>query len=283
MNKEVVQKKIDIESVFRSKNPGMYRLLPGFVFSWLKRTIHEAEMNDFLSKNRDLRDVAFAQKILDYFGIAVEYQGLENIPRTGPVILVSNHPIGSVDALALITTVARRRTDIKFLVNDILMNLENLNGVFVPVNKHGKNPVVILREMETLYASDNLILIFPAGLVSRRKWGQVRDLEWKKSFVTKAKRTNRLIIPTYISGRNSGFFYNLGNFRKLLGIKANIEMLFLVNETFIQRNKTITLIFGEPIISARLSNRENDHILAEKIKQHVYRMGESGQPLPFVG
>jgi putative hemolysin len=281
MKDPVTVKTIDIEHVFKSKNPRLYRFLPGFIFRYLKRIIHQDEINQFLRDNCSYHDVDFAQRILEFFRITVKVEGLEHVPEKGGCILACNHPIGSVDAMALITTVASKRKDIKFLVNDILMNLENLRGVFMPVNKHGKNPQNSLREMESLYASDQVSMVFPAGLVSRKQDGLIRDLDWKKSFLTKARKYTRLIVPVYISGRNSDFFYNLGNFRKALGIQANIEMLFLANETFSQRDNTITLIFGEPIRPEMLSNKTNDHVWAGKIKRHVYTMGDAGKPLPF--
>jgi 1-acyl-sn-glycerol-3-phosphate acyltransferase len=276
-------KKVDIEEVFKSKNSGLYKLLPGFVFVLLRKIIHENAINDFLYKNEDQQGVDFAKKIVDYFAINLVLKGIENIPDSGGCIIVSNHPIGSLDAMALVVAVSKRRKDIKFLVNDVLMNLENLRGIFVPVNKHGKTPSHTLREMETIYASDQAIMVFPAGLVSRKSNGKIRDLEWKKSFVSRAKKHHRPIVPVFISGRNSNFFYNLGNLRKWLGIKMNLEMLFLVNETFSHRNNTITLIFGEPIVASHITSQESDHIFAEKIRQHVYQMGSVGMPLSFHG
>jgi putative hemolysin len=274
-------KKIEIEQVFKAKNPKLYRFLPMFFINYLKRIIHEQEINSFLEANHNKKDVEFAQSVLSFLNIGITSEGLENIPEAGGCVIVSNHPIGSLDGMALISEVAKRRNDIRFLVNDILMNVENMRGVFVPVNKHGKNPQQTLRDMEALYASNQVLMIFPAGLVSRKQRGKIQDLEWKKSFIRKAKQYNQLILPVYISGRNSDFFYNLSNWRTFLGIRANVEMLYLVDETFKQRGKTITLIFGKPIQTALLSEKESDITWAERIKQHVYRMGEAGKPMPF--
>jgi putative hemolysin len=281
MKREETIQKIDVDGIFKSKNPRLYKALPRFLFKYLKRIVHQEDINDFLDKNRNRLDIDFAQSIVDHFKIRMQVIGAENIPEQGGCILAANHPIGSVDAMALICAVAERRKDIRFLVNDILMNIINLRGIFVPVNTLGKNAHQSLREMEALYASEKAILVFPAGLVSRLEKGKVQDLEWKKSFVSKARKYSRFIVPVYISGRNSSFFYALGKFRKFLGIKANIEMLYLADETFRQRGNTITLIFGEPIQPSRLLNTENDSVWAEKIKQHIYRMGDSGKPLAF--
>ncbi|MFI5151200.1 MAG: 1-acyl-sn-glycerol-3-phosphate acyltransferase [Bacteroidia bacterium] len=275
------EKKIDIEKVFRVKNPRLYPFIPSFVFRYLKRIIHQTELNEFLRQNADKKNVEFASSVLSFLRSEIVTIGLEHVPLSGSCIIVSNHPVGSLDGMALIREVARRRKDIKFLVNDILMNVENMEGVFVPVNKHGKNTQQTIREMEALYASGQVLMIFPAGLVSRKLNGRIQDLEWKKSFIKKAKQHHQLIIPVFISGRNSNFFYCLGNLRTFLGIKANIEMLYLVDETFKQQDKTITLIFGEPIQPSQLTESLSDVVWAEKIRGHVYRMGASGQPLPF--
>ncbi len=137
--------------------------------------------------------------------------------------------------------------NIKFPVNDILMNLENLSGIFLPVNKHGGQAKDAIRQLEETYASDSQILYFPAGLCSRKRHGIIKDLVWHKSFITKAIQHKRDIVPAFFSGRNSNFFYNLSNLRKSLGIKANIEMLYLPDEMFRQKEKDISLVFGKPI------------------------------------
>jgi 1-acyl-sn-glycerol-3-phosphate acyltransferase len=281
MNSGETQKLIDVEEVLKAKNPRLYAFLPRFLLSYLKRIIHQEEINVFLKKNKEKKDIDFAFSVLSFLNASVIPIGLDNLPQTGGCIIVSNHPIGSLDGMALISVVAKKRRDIKFLVNDILMNVTNMNGIFVPVNKHGKNTQQALREMESLYASGQVLMSFPAGLVSRKQNGKIEDLEWKKSFIRKAKQHEQAIIPVYISGRNSDFFYRLGKIRKFLGIKANIEMLYLADETFKQRDKTITLIFGEPIQTILLTDKEPDVVWAERIRQHVYRMGDSGKSLPF--
>jgi Putative hemolysin len=137
--------------------------------------------------------------------------------------------------------------EIKFPVNDILTNIKNLSGIFLPVNKHGSLAKEAARMIEEAYSSDCQILNFPAGLCSRKRRGVIRDLEWQKSFITKSIQHKRDVIPAFFSGRNSNFFYNLANVRKMLGLKANIEMLYLADEMFKQRDKEIRLVFGKPI------------------------------------
>jgi putative hemolysin len=154
------------------------------------------------------------------------------------------------------------------------MNLENLKELFIPINKHGSNAGNV-RQIDETYASNKAVLYFPAGLCSRKKHGQICDLEWKKSFITKTKAHKRDIIPTHIDGRNSAWFYNLARYRSKLGIKANIEMLYLVDEMFKQKNKNINIVFGKPIPYTVFDKRFTDLAWAQKLKAHVYQLGSN--------
>jgi 1-acyl-sn-glycerol-3-phosphate acyltransferase len=239
--------KIDIDKVLHDKNPGLYKILPRFLLSYLKKIIHQRELNIFLERYGHLRDIEFIEAGLNYLGISARVYGKENIPRSGRFIFVSNHPLGGLDGLVFINEVAEIYPDLRFPVNDILLNIENLSGIFLPVNKHGPQGREAAARIEEAYASRSQILYFPAGLCSRKKNGVIKDLQWQKSFITKAVQYQRDIIPAYFSGRNSEFFYNLANFRKLTGLKANIEMVYLPDEMFRQKDKDIRLVFGKAI------------------------------------
>jgi putative hemolysin len=201
---------------------------------------------------------------------------MENIPQSGGVVFASNHPLGGFDAMVILDSISRVRTDVKFIVNDILLNLKNLKPLFVGVNKHGKNSVKMLEDIDTAYGSDQAIFIYPAGLVSRKQdSGKIEDLEWKKSFITKAKKHQRMVVPLFVDGRNSNRFYNLARWRSKLGIKVNVEMFFLVDEMFRQRNKTITVIFGKPIPYTAFDNSKSDVQWALAVKKIVYDLAET--------
>jgi putative hemolysin len=276
---------IDVEKVFASKNPRLSRFIPGFVFRKLKKIIHQEEINDFVLRNGKRFGFDFVSAIVTEFGAIIKTEGEENIPVTGGCIMVSNHPLGALDAMGLLDIIGRKRKDVKFLVNDILMNLDNLNELFMPVNKHGKNTTDMLQEIESIYSSGKLVLIFPAGLVSRKqKGGIIKDLDWKKSFITRAKKHKKNIIPVYIEGRNTDFFYNLANWRKRLGIAANIEMLWLPGEMFKYKNKIIKYIFGKPIPYTVFDHSYRDSEWAKKVKEHVYALfsGKKENMLPTV-
>lgn len=246
--------------------------MPRFVLNWIRRVLHEDEINDAMTRIGHLEGIDFCKGGLNELNVKIKVKGLENIPKKGGVILASNHPLGGLDGIGFIAAVSEVRDDISFLVNDILMNFKNLSNLFIPVNKVGSNSKESLKKIEEVYASEQTIMIFPAGLVSRKQKGGIRDLEWKKSFVQKAFKYQKPIIPVYIDGKNSKFFYRLSKWRKKLGIKANLEMFFLSEEMFKQRNNTITITFGKALIPEKDLQGKNYSALAEEIKEKVYNL-----------
>jgi 1-acyl-sn-glycerol-3-phosphate acyltransferase len=264
--------KIDVEKVLFSKNPALARTIPDFIINYLKRIVHQDELNNFLAKWGHLKDAELIEAGLRHFEIKFKVYCSENIPKTGKYIFVSNHPLGGLDGLVFIYELSKYYPRIKFPVNDILTSIENLSGIFLPVNKHGAQGREAARRIEEAYASDNQILYFPAGLCSRKRKGIIRDLQWQKSFVTKAIQHKRDIVPAYFSGRNSRFFYNLANIRKFLGIKANIEMLYLADEMFKQKDKEILLIFGKPIPFETFDNSKPTLEWADWVKSKTYEL-----------
>ncbi len=238
---------IDVEKVLFAKNPSLAKAVPGFLISYLKRIVHQDELNEFLGLYGHLRNADLIDAGLNHFSIRYKVLGLEKLPEKGRYIFVSNHPLGGLDGLVFIHELAKHYDQIRFPVNDILTHIENMSGIFLPVNKHGAQGRSAAKSIEEAYASDDQILYFPAGLCSRKRRGVICDLTWQKSFITKAVQHKRDIIPAYFSGRNSNFFYNLANIRKGLGLKANIEMLYLADEMFRQKDKEIVLVFGDVI------------------------------------
>ncbi len=266
------EKFIDIEKVIKSKNPKLLKWLPKFLLNYLKKTVHQEEINQVLEENKNKFDYEFAKDIIERFNVKVNTYGTENIPTTGGYIFASNHPLGGIDALALVTIMEPFRKDMQFVVNDILLNLKNLSGLFVGVNKHGNNTKDSLTKVDELFASDKAIFVFPAGLVSRKKKGLIADLEWKKTFITRAKKHQKSIVPVYVGGSLSNFFYHLSNLRLALGIKANIEMLYLADETFKQKHKTIDIVFGEPIPADTFNKTKSDNEWAKWMENKVHSM-----------
>lgn len=271
--------KIDLEKIIRSKNPRLLTLLPAFVIDYIKRVVHQEEFNEFLHRTKDDHAHDFVNAAIKNFGVHVSSKGLENIPGLGGCIIACNHPLGGLDGIAVMSEVGKIRTDIKALVNDILMNLENLSGLLIPINKHGKNAMEMVKLLDQTYASEECTIVFPAGLVSRKQKGEIQDLEWKKSFITKAIKHKRNIIPVYVDARNSNFFYNLALLRKKIRIKANVEMFYLVDEAYKQKGKSIKLIIGTPIPYSTFTKMYSDCHWAQKVKEHVYGLREGKKVL----
>lgn len=261
---------IDVEELVGEKKPGLLKY--GFLIRYLKRILHEKDVNEFVSTHQNDTPIEFCLAVMDKFNIQVDCEGLENIPKDGGAIVAMNHPWGGMDAMALVTVIHERRPDVKFIVNDLLMHLESLQPIFVGVNKLGKNAAESLKEVDKTFAGDELLCLFPAGLVSRKIKGKIVDLEWKTTFVSRAVKYQKPIIPTHINGKLSNFFYRLYSLRKALGIKANIEMLYLVNELYKQHNKKIKIKFGKPILANELDHSKNKKEWAQHIKDKVYQL-----------
>jgi putative hemolysin len=267
-----VKKRVDLAEIIKSKSPKLYRLLPGFLLRYLKRVIHEDDINYALEKYKEAIGLDFIDGILWEMGAKVTVINKENIPYSGRFIVASNHPLGGLDGMALMQEVGKVRKDIVFPVNDLLMYLENLKPLFIPINKHGKN-IDNKQLFDETFASENMVLYFPAGLCSRKQKGRIMDLEWKSTFIKKAKQFQRPIIPVHINGRNSNFFYNLANLRKRLGIKANVEMLYLVDEMYKQQNKEIIITFGKPVSFEIFNESRKTSEWVKMMKTFVYKLG----------
>lgn len=264
-------KYINLEKILDDKNPKLRKWLPGFVLRYIKRIVHEDDINDVMGRVGHLTGLDFLEAIIDKeLNTTILLKGLENIPKEEGCIVASNHPLGGLDGIALMYAMGKVRTDFQFLVNDILMNIKNLEEFFIPVNKVGDNPREATRVIESTYQRDIPVLVFPAGLVSRKLPQGIEDLGWKKSFVAKAIKYKKSVIPTYIDGRNSNWFYNLSNWRRRLGVKANLEMFYLADELFQQRNRTITITFGKPLAWDYFDRTKTHQQWATEIRSHVY-------------
>lgn len=263
---------IDVEQVLRDKAPDVARKIPGFVFSLLRKIICEEQCNNFLKKSAGKEGLEFADALIQNHSAGIEVRGLENLPEGGRFLFASNHPLGGMDGVALLSALGTRYgSDVRFIVNDILMNVKPLASLFVPINKHGSQSKDTFDQLHEALESDAQVLIFPAGLVSRRqKGGAIEDLEWKKSFVSQAIRYQRDIVPVYFEARNSAFFYNFAYWRKKLGVKLNIDMLFLPREIFNKSSQRFIIHIGQPISYQLIEKEGSPKAWAKKIKNIVY-------------
>ena len=264
---------IDIDKVLREKAPKYYKYIPRFVVSYLKRIVHQEELNVFLRDSKDKVGVDFLKACLEFLDANIVVKGEENLPKEGLYTFVSNHPLGGQDGVALGYILGSfYNGKVKYMVNDLLMNLQGLAPLCIPINKTGKQAKYFPRMVEAGFASDDQLIMFPAGLCSRRQNGVIRDLDWKKTFVVKSVQAHRDVVPIHFEGRNSNFFYNLANICKFLGIKVNIAMLYLADEMLKNRHKTFTVTIGKPISWQTFDKSKTPTEWAAYVKDIVYKL-----------
>ena len=268
--------KIDIDQILDNKAGTKARFVPGFVRTWLKGIAHQDEVNGFLESAGNKQGVPWLDAVMEFLDVTLDSPGMENLPDDSDgkrFTFVSNHPLGGPDGIAIGQVLGHRYDGrIRYLVNDLLMNLHGLAPLCVPINKTGKQSRDFPRLVEAAFGSDNHIIMFPAGLCSRRQQGVIRDLPWNKTFVTKSVETQRDVVPIYFSGRNSDRFYNLANFGKRLGLKFNIAMLYLADETFKNRHKTFSLHIGKPIPWQTFDRSRKPVEWAAWVQEQVYQL-----------
>lgn len=273
---EIMEKIIDVDKLLKSKLGDKARYVPGVLVSWLKKILHQDELNDFLRINEGKVGVAWLEGALDYLNVTIEVRGAENFPPAEEgkfYTFVSNHPLGGPDGIALGAVVGNQYDGkIKYLLRDELMFFPALAPLSIPINKTGKQSRDFPAKVEAGFKSDNHILMFPAGICSRKQNGVIKDLEWNKTFVQKSVETHRDVIPIHFDGRNSDKFYNIANICKALHIKFNVAMLFLSDEMFKNSNKTFTVTIGKPIPWQTFDKSKKAVEWAQIVKEEVYKL-----------
>ncbi len=259
--------RIDLAQILKAKNPKLARLLPRFVVGWLGSLLKVKRNNHILEHFADCEPIEFIDNSLEYIGVKYELYGVENIPQTNKLLFAANHPLGGIDGMILATAIDKHRPGVKLIVNDILLNIEQLRPIFVGVNKHGAQRGSLSDQLAELYGSDSPIINFAAGMCSRKIKGEINDLPWKPNFVTRCIASGRVIVPTFVDAHNSKFFYRFANFRKKIGIKANLEMLLLPRQVYYQEGKTVKIYFGEPVTP---DNTKAAKKWSEEIRTKVY-------------
>ena len=264
-------KPIVLKELVSEKNPRLAARIPGFIYGLMNCLLHIREVNEIIRKYGHLKGIPFIEAVLGYFEVKVKHPGGENLPVSGQYIFASNHPLGGFDGLMLIKVVSDHLGKSLFLVRDELTKIPPLAELFIPINKFGdqRHSANLINQA---YESDSQILIFPAGLASRKIKGKIVDLTWQKHFIQKSIEHHRDVVPVYISGQNSRFFYWLANFRKWIGIRINIEMFLLPDELFKNRGKTFIISFGEPIPWSRFDRTKQAGEWADMVKNEVYQL-----------
>ncbi len=270
--------KIDVENILRTKAGKKARYVPKCLINLLKRIVHQDEVNTFLEQEGDTVGVPWLKDALQFLQTTLKVEQAENLPPPTDgkrYTFVSNHPLGGIDGVALGALLGEHYEGrIRYLVNDLLMNLPGLAPLCVGVNKFGGQNRNFAEQVEATFSSDNHVILFPADLCSRKINGIVRDVPWKKTFITKSVEHQRDIVPIHFGGQNSKFFYWLANVSKRLGIKFNIAMLFLADEMFKQRGNTFTITIGKPIPWQTFDASRSPRHWANYVQDQVYALAQ---------
>lgn len=271
-----IEKLIDIEAILRQKLGRKMRFVPRFVVSWLKHIAHEDLVNECLTEHKDKHGVEWIDGCVDFLGMQLTVKGRENLPAKDNGKLytfVSNHPLGGIDGLALGSIIGHQYDgQFRYLVNDLLLFLPGFADLSVGINKNGAQSRDFPKRVEAVFENPTHVLMFPAGLCSRRINGRIHDIPWKKTFVSKSVQHQRDIVPIHFSGQNSNFFYRLANVCKALHIKFNIAMLFLVDEMYKNMNKPFTITIGKPIPWQTFDRSKSPAEWAVWVEDRVYDM-----------
>lgn len=271
-----IEKTIDIDKILRDKMGAKAKFVPSFAVNWLKRILHEDEVNQFLWDSRGLSGTEWLTECVRYLDMTLQIEGLENLPDKDDGKLytfVSNHPLGGQDGVALGSIIGKHYDGrFRYLVNDLLLNLPGLKPVSIGINKTGKQSRDFPRMVEAGFKSDNHILMFPAGLNSRKIDGKIHDLEWKKTFIAKSVEYQRDVVPIFFGGRNSDRFYRIARFSDKYVKKVNIAMLFLVDEMYRNVGKTFRVAIGKPIPWQTFDKSRTSMEWAKYVEDMVYEL-----------
>jgi putative hemolysin len=271
-------KTIDIEKAIRSSKSKFVRLLPGFIIRIIEKIIRQDDMNATIYRHRTKSGVPFINDILDEWNVKRIIKGKENLPGSGRFVFVANHPVGAMDALSFLSMIYDSFPDVISPSNDLFNYIPNLSPVVLGVNVFGMNSKETAEKLNELFESDRTIMIFPAGVVSRKVKGIISDPVWQKTFITKSVKYKRDIIPVHISGRNSDLFYNVDRLRKFLKIRLPLEIILLPHEMHLQKNSTLTLTIGKPVKWESLNGKRTHAEWAQYVRELVYRQAQGTEP-----
>ncbi len=273
---QISERTIDIDNILKEKMGAKAKWVPRPLVSWLKRIVHQDKVNAFLWESRDKVGTEWLEECVRYLQMTLNVRGIENLPdkNNGRLYtIVSNHPLGGIDGVALGSIIGRHfDSRFRYLVNDLLMNLPGLAPLCIPINKTGKQSRNFPAMVKAGFESDNHMLMFPAGICSRsQKDGSIRDISWSKTFVQKSVEYHRDVVPIHFSGRNSDFFYRLANFSDRF-LPFNLAMLFLVDEMYKNVGKTFEVRIGKPISWQTFDKSKTPYQWAQFVQEKVYSL-----------
>ncbi|MDK2040720.1 GNAT family N-acyltransferase [Aliarcobacter butzleri] len=264
---------IDIQKEIEKKFPKIKEkenVLKKSLLKIAKKIVHEDCINQFLSQNSHLKGFDFVDAVLDYFDFdyTVSSNDLQNIPSTGKVIIIANHPLGGLDALCLLKLVGQIRKDVKILANDFLVGFEALHSLMIPLdNFKDRQSKESIKKIYEALNNEEAIIIFPAGEVSRATPKGVKDPAWNKGFLNFAKNSNSAILPIFLDAKNSKTFYTISLINK------TFSTLLLSNEMFNKKSKNINIKIGQIIPSENITPKGlNKDFLVNLYKKHLYAL-----------
>lgn len=242
------------------------------IFAIIKKLVYENEINSFLKENEKLGAFELIDAILEYFNFSYKYPSnqIENIPSSGRVVIIANHPLGALDALSLIHLIKQVRKDVKIVANDMLMQVNQLKPILLGVDVFGyTTSKTAINEIYSSLDKEEAVIIFPSGEVSRARPTGITDTKWHSGFLKFALKKSAPILPVYIKGKNSSLFYAVSAINKKLSIG------FLPYEMFNKKNKSIEFVIGE-LIPHRSFKDHNLNLKAKSklFKKHLYRIAK---------
>ena len=271
----VTEKTINIDEILKGKMGTKAKFVPGLLVEWLKRIAHQDQINAFIWDNRDKIGVDWLEAVAKYLDMTLDVVGKENLPDPNDGRLytfVSNHPLGGADGIALGAIIGRHYDSrFRYLVNDLLMNLPGLAPLCIPINKTGSQSRNFPAMVKAGFESGNHILMFPAGLCSRKRNGVISDIPWTKTFVSKSVEYQRDVVPIHFGGQNSNFFYRLANFSDRC-LPFNLAMLFLADEMYKNVHKTFMVKIGKPIPWQTFDKSKTPMEWAQFVREQVYNL-----------
>ena len=250
---QITEKTIDIDGILKGKMGAKAKWVPRPLVSWLKRIIHQDQVNAYLWESRDKVGTDWLEECVRYLQMTLKVEGMENLPAKDDgrlYIIVSNHPLGGADGVALGAIIGRHfDSRFRYLVNDLLMNLPGLAPLCIPINKTGKQSRNFPAMVKAGFESDNHMLMYPAGICSRRqKDGSIRDIPWSKTFIQKSVEYQRDVVPIHFSGN------------------------FLVDEMYKNVGKTFEVRIGKPIPWQTFDKSKTPLQWAQYVQDIVYKL-----------
>ncbi len=272
-------KVFDVEAAFRARNPGLARLLPPGTFALLRAVLHERLINWGIRRYGDGDALTFCRNVLNHLDIRVELERGDRLLECPRPVVCANHPSGGIEGLVLIAEILKAHGRLSLPANELLGMIPALAPLIVPIDRYRGNRSVARRYADA-FAADPPVLVFPAGRTARIRAGRLREYPWAKSFVTSARRHDRVVLPVWVSGRNSALFYGIHRVRRALGVSLNVEMLLLVDELLRRRGDVVTVRFGAPrpardLVGSEAALHRADRRAAFALQREVEQFGRS--------